>query len=398
MHQYIGFNLNSTEYMIPILNVREIVNMPAITAIPRSPVYIKGVTNLRGHIVPVVNLKHLLSLGNGKDAGEKVIVIASGKIIFGIIVDGITGVINIDSTDIELPEKFLNGPLDQIEGVARLKNRLIVLLNAKKLLPLEDLSLFEDIVVDVKEVGNRDNVEVIKKIQTIAGEVIVKEMHNAREFFAKKFDAQDPKHHAFELLLNFMDAAANQNYEHAEVVVSQLLKATEGDLYKEVGKITRRLHNSLKDFKEAINPGLKRIAKEDVPNAVDRLEFVMSKTEEAANRTMGIVERYLAETDSLSSHIEKIKGHDESVNYLRSFKESLNNDMTEILTAQQFQDITGQTIRKVIELVNKMESELVRLIATFGVKIDDKSPEEGRKIKDKVTQSDVEKLLQGFGF
>jgi len=384
--------------MIPILNVREIVNMPVITSLPQSPQYIKGITNLRGSILPVVDLKMLLNIGGNGNKGEQVIVIAAGKIMFGIVVEGITGVINIDSNTIEQPQGVINGHLEQIEGIARLKDRLIVLLDPKKLLPVGDMSLFEDAVVDFKEVGNGDKVEVTKKVQTIAGEVMVKETHNAREFFNKKFSSTDPKHNAFNMMLDFMEATAAQDYEKAEAIISQLFKSTEGELYKEVGKVTRRLHDSIKEFKEAIDPGLKKIAKEEVPNAVDRLQFVITKTEEAANRVMGIVERYLSEGDKLLSHIENIKGPEESISYLRSLKESLNDDMTEILMAQEFQDITGQTIRKVIELVNQIEKELLRLITTFGVKIEDKTFAKQGETSDKLTQTDVEKLLGDFGF
>ena len=62
--QYIGFNLGANEYTIPILKVREIINMPAITRMPQSLPYIEGVTNIRGNIIPIVNLKKLVNLNN----------------------------------------------------------------------------------------------------------------------------------------------------------------------------------------------------------------------------------------------------------------------------------------------------------------------------------------------
>jgi len=398
MQQYIGFSLNSNEYMIPILNVREIVKMPTITSLPQSPQYIKGITNLRGSILPVVDLKMLLNLGCNGNKAEQVIVIVSGRIMFGIVVEGITGVINIDSDTIEQPQGIINEQLEQIKGIARLKDRLIVLLDPKKLLPMEDMSLFEDTILNFKEVGNGDKVEVTKKVQTIAGEVVVKETHNAREFFNKKFSLSDPKHNVFNIMLDFMEAAAAQDYEKAEAIISQLFKSTEGELYKEVGKVTRKLHDSIKEFKTAIDPGLKRIAKEEVPDAVDKLQFVIAKTEDAANKVMGIVEKYLSEGDKLLSHIENIKGPQESISYLKSLQKSLNDDMTDILMAQEFQDITGQTIKKVIKLVNQIEKELLRLITTFGVTVEDKISSGVGETTDKLTQTDVETLLEDFGF
>ncbi len=405
MQQHIGFNINSSEYTIPILKVREIVTMPVIRKMPQSPPYIEGLTNLRGSVIPIVNLKRLINLGDEGNIGNNVIVITSGKITFGILVDGITGVIDIDESTIEPPESFLNEYVEQIEGVAKLKDRLVILLNTKTLLSLDDMSLFEDNVIDVKETDDVDKVEVVKTIETMAGKVTVKELHDAKEFFDSKLDQKDPKHHIFEMMVNFMEATAAKDHERVENIIAQLLsetshtdKAAEVGLYKEVGKVTRKLHDSLKDFKSAIDPGITRLANEDVPDAVDKLEFVISRTEEAAIKTIGIVEGYLEKTDELSIYIEKIKGPKKTIDYLRSFRESLNNDMTEILTSQQFQDITGQTIKKVIELVNSIEVELLKMITTFGVKLEDKVPESQVEVKEKVAQADVEDLLSEFGF
>ncbi len=408
MQQYIGFNVNSSEYTIPILKVREIVNMPVIRRMPQSPLYIEGVTNLRGSIIPVVNLKRLINLGDVGNIGNKVIVIASGKITFGILVDGITGVINIDESEMEPPERFLNEHVEQVEGVAKLKDRLVILLDTQKLLPLDDLSLFEDTVIDFKETGDGDKVEVVRTVDTMAGKITVKELRDTKEFLAKKLDSQGTKQQICEMMLNFMEAVTEQDDERAESIVAQLISETnrtEGNLYNEVGKITRRLHDSLKEFKNAIDPGIKKLAKEDVPHAVDKLQFVISRTEEAANRTMEIVERHLEETDEFSKHIKNIKAPKKSINYLKSFRESFDNDMTEILTAQQFQDITGQTIKKVIELVDNIEAELLRLITTFSMKeeveIDsyrDGTPASEAEAIEKVNQAEVENLLNEFGF
>ena len=194
------------------------------------------------------------------------------------------------------------------------------------------------------------------------------------------------------------------------MIIEQLVKATDSDLFKEIGKITRRLHDSLEDFKGSINTGIQKLTQNDVPNAVDDLQFVIKKTEDAANKTMAIVERYFEESNDFEKQIEKIKGHEESVNYIKTFKDSLDNDMTTILTAQQFQDITGQTIKKVIDLVHNVEVELLRLITKFGVLIKaeavqvgagqsaNSSLEDAAKPAEKVTQSDVESLLNDFGF
>ena len=412
MRQFIGFNINSSEYMIPILKVREIISMPSVTALPHLPPYVKGVTNLRGNIIPIINLKNLLDSYSSEGDGNTIIVIATGKIIFGIVVDGITGVIKADESDIEPPENFFNNNGGSIEGVAKLNNKLIVLLDTKRLLPLDDMSLLEDAIVDMKESDDGHSVEVTREVETIGGKVIVKELHDAKEYFSGKVGQNDPKHAVYDLMLNFMDALSAREYQKVENIVEQMVRETDTDLFREVGKITRKLHDSIEDFKGSIDSGLQRLTKDDVPNAIDKLQFVITKTEDAANRTMGIVERYFEESDGFSRHIENIKGNEESMDYLRTFKDSLDNDMTTILTAQQFQDITGQTIKKVIDLVNHVEVELLTLITKFGIQV---KPEpikaevaagvhlsepsgNDEKTVEKVSQSDVEALLNDFGF
>lgn len=412
MNQYIGFYIDSSEYMLPILKVREIITMPSITSLPQLPEYVRGVTNLRGSVIPIVNLKKLLVAANDSNSGKTVIVLSTGKIVFGIIVDGISGVINIDESEIQLPESFFNTNIDKIEGVANIDDKLIVLLNTKRLLPLEDTTLFEEEIVNVKESDDGNNVEIIKEVDTIGGKVTVKELHNAKEFFSDKIHESDPRQKIFDIMLQIIDALASHDYPTVEEVSKELVKETNSDLFNAVGKITRKLHDSLEEFKSSVDNGLLKLTKDKFPNAVDKLEFVISKTEEAANKTMTIAERFFEESDDFSRHIEKIKGYDEEVDYLRTFKESLDTDLTEIITAQQFQDITGQTIRKVITLVHNVEVELVRLISNFGmplasdspfeVKTDTKGDEETgndiSNVSEKVSQSDVEALLSEFGF
>lgn len=412
MQQYIGFHLSNNEYMIPILKVREIITMPSITVLPQLPSYIKGITNLRGAVIPVVNLRNLLNSNGGNEDGKVVIVISAGRITFGIIVDGITGVVKVDEANIEAPEKIINNNADLLEGVAKFDNRLIVLLNTKKILPVDDLSLLEDTIVNVADTVDGGNIEIVREVDTIGGKVTVTELHDARNYLTSKLDKNDPKHKVFELMISFMDALSANEYDKMESIAQQLVKATDSTLFNEVGKITRKLHNALEEFRGSIDTGLQKIAQHDVPSAVDNLQFVISRTEDAANKTMGIVERYFEESGDFSGHLKSIKGNKEAVRYFKSFKDSMDDDMNVILTAQQFQDITGQTIKKVIDLVNNVETELLKLIAKFGIltrtesdktkagesAVQHDKDEIEQKIIEKVTQSDVESLLNDFGF
>ena len=396
--QYIGFTMNGNEYTIPILKVQEIVNLPHLTRLPQVPHYIEGVTNLRGRIIPIVNLKKLVGLG-GDSLGEKVIVVTSGRIIFGVLIDAITGVITIEDSAIEPPTDFNTS--DIVSGVAKVGEKLIVLLDTKKLIPLEDMSMFEDEIFEVKneEVKNEDDQpQVVKKVDGTGQEGLVNDVCNAINFLSRQgIDTADPRYALYDEMVGFMNAISVQDYEKADGAIQGILKKGQNDLFQEVGKVTRKLHDSIRSFKEALDPKLKDMAVTDMPNAVDQLKVVIEKTEAAANKTMGIVEKYILTMDELASHIRSLKEPEESVKYLKTFKSGLEDDLTEILTTQSFQDLTGQTIKKVIKLVGDIEEELVKLITTFGVKTDLRSVE-NVTAPEKVSQEDVNELLKDFGF
>ncbi|KAF0178988.1 MAG: chemotaxis protein CheZ [Nitrospirae bacterium] len=398
--QHIGFVMNGSEYTIPILKVQEIINRPQLTRLPQAPHYIDGVTNLRGRIIPIVNLKKLVGLSES-EPGQKVIVVASGRMTFGVVIDGITGVISIEEDQIEPAENFLQGNIEQVQGVARVNDRLVVLIDTGKLVPVEDADLFEDQVLNVSEAG-KEKVEIVKHVQTMGGEVLVKEIVDAKAYFESKSGAALGANQViFERLVEFMTAVSNQDFEKADEVMKTIMSAGDAGLFREVGKVTRKLHDSIRSFKEALDPKLKDMAVTEMPNAVDQLQLVIERTEAAANKTMNIVEKYILSMDDVSSHLRNMTGPEESVAFLKSFKNSLEDDLTEVLTTQSFQDLTGQSIKKVITLVGDVESELVRLIATFGVKMEPAKEATyygPGSHADKVSQEGVDDLLKDFGF
>jgi chemotaxis signal transduction protein/chemotaxis regulatin CheY-phosphate phosphatase CheZ len=402
--QYIGFLMNNCEYTIPIIKVQEIINLPLITRLPQASDYLEGVSNLRGRVIPIINLKKLVGLPSEK-AGEKVIVISSGRITFGVVVDGITGVVSIEKEEIEPASSFMNVQIDQIEGVARLDDRLVVLLDTNKLVPADAMEMLEDNVFEVNESG-ADTVEVVRSVQGMGGEMLVRELVDAKTFFDKKTPpAGDPRSEIYTKLMEFMEAVAASDYEKADSLIQGIMQAQPGQaptgqdeqLFKEVGRVTRKLHDSVKSFKEALDPRLKDMAIKDMPSAIDRLQFVIERTEEAANKTMGIVEKYILSMDELSSNIRNVKEPEASVEYLKKFKNELEDDLTEILTTQSFQDLTGQTLKKVITLVGDIEKELVGLIAVFGLKAE-AGAQAAAMVDEKVSQEGVDDLLKEFGF
>lgn len=134
MGKYIGFRLGEGEYALPILEVREIINLPRLTRLPQAPPCVEGVTNLRGSVIPVLDAGKLMEV-DGTGERTRVVVVGAADRAFGILVDGITGVVDVDESSVEPPERFRNGRGEFIAGVAKLDTRLIVLLDPARLVP-----------------------------------------------------------------------------------------------------------------------------------------------------------------------------------------------------------------------------------------------------------------------
>ena len=138
----VTFNLGE-EYGVPIHQVQEIIRVGGITMVPNSPVYMEGVINLRGRVLPVLNLRRKLKL-SPKDIGKesRIVVAEAGDKVIGLLVDAVSHVIKVSSESVEsAPEEVLEIDTDYITGVGKLKNRLVILLDLEKLLRRENIEL-----------------------------------------------------------------------------------------------------------------------------------------------------------------------------------------------------------------------------------------------------------------
>lgn len=129
--QLVVFKLGREEYGVSILQVQEIKRITEITRVPHSPDYIKGVMNLRGSVLPVIDLKKRLNLPPQEYTDDtRIIIIKVEDITVGMIVDAVSEVTTIDQTNIEPPQTVVGGvAADYLSGVGKLENRLLILLN-----------------------------------------------------------------------------------------------------------------------------------------------------------------------------------------------------------------------------------------------------------------------------
>ncbi|MEZ5360713.1 MAG: chemotaxis protein CheW [Candidatus Zixiibacteriota bacterium] len=133
--QLVSFKIGSEEYGIDILKVQEINRMPEITKVPQAPHYVDGVINLRGKVIPIINTRRKFSLEEKEhDKDTRIVVVDINGEVIGLIVDSVNEVLRIPNSIVEPPPNVtVDAGADYITGVARLEDRLLILLDLGKL-------------------------------------------------------------------------------------------------------------------------------------------------------------------------------------------------------------------------------------------------------------------------
>lgn len=146
--QYLTFVLGGENYALGILNIKEIIDFGHVTEIPMMPDFVRGVINLRGSVVPVIDLLARFGKGNTQIAKRTAIVIVEtgdnvdgNSQYLGVMVDAVNEVVDIGQQHIEPPPTFGTGIRpDFISGMARRDNRFIILLNVDRVLSIDDMA------------------------------------------------------------------------------------------------------------------------------------------------------------------------------------------------------------------------------------------------------------------
>jgi len=147
--KYLTFSLAEEEYGIGILKVKEIIGVMPITSVPRAPHYVKGVINLRGKVIPVVDLRLRFDMPEIDYTDKTCIVVAeiagtSGQVQMGIVVDAVSEVLNIRGADIEETPSFgANLNTDYILGMAKMEGKVKILLDIDRALSKEEVAGLE---------------------------------------------------------------------------------------------------------------------------------------------------------------------------------------------------------------------------------------------------------------
>ncbi|MFN4262313.1 MAG: protein phosphatase CheZ [Thioalkalivibrionaceae bacterium] len=178
-----------------------------------------------------------------------------------------------------------------------------------------------------------------------------------------------------------VDALESGDDDRAEMYIERLAQVRERHLFEELGKLTRELHETLEGFRG--DSRLSALARDEIPDAKERLNYVVTLTSQAADRTLTAVETHqplvdeaLAKLDEIEPAWARFRARESSAEEFRQLARNfdewfpalrvdlsrLREGLSEILLAQDFQDLTGQVIRRVIQLVQDLEVSLVGMI------------------------------------
>lgn len=149
-------------------------------------------------------------------------------------------------------------------------------------------------------------------------------------------------------------------------------------LFKEIGKLTRELHDTFGNL--ATDERLVALAQEHMPDARERLNYVIAKTEEATDRTLSAVERMQPVNERIASGASALRGELDGAGDLAQLRRqvqaflddceggcaTVRGGLTEVMMAQEYQDLTGQVIKRTIGLVGQVEEKLVGLVSACG--------------------------------
>jgi purine-binding chemotaxis protein CheW len=150
-HQFLTFNLGEELYGVDILKVQEIKGYTKVTKIPNTPDYLKGVLNLRGSIVPIVDLRMKFGMGMTEPTSFTVIVVVNVRNrVMGFLVDAVSDVLDLNAKDIQPPPELGSSvDITFVAGIGNSNGCLVTLLNIDRVLTDEEVKTVSDIPIDM---------------------------------------------------------------------------------------------------------------------------------------------------------------------------------------------------------------------------------------------------------
>ena len=145
--QLVSFNLGKEEFAVDILKIQEINRMVEITKVPKSPEFVEGVINLRGKVIPIIDLRKRFSLPKSESTRQtRIVVVDIDNKIVGLVVDAVSEVLRLPAKTVEPPPPIVAGiDSEYISGVGKLEDRLLILLELDKVLSKDEKKVLEKV-------------------------------------------------------------------------------------------------------------------------------------------------------------------------------------------------------------------------------------------------------------
>ncbi|MEE9309283.1 MAG: chemotaxis protein CheW [Spirochaetia bacterium] len=160
LNQLISFEVGNEEYGLDILGVKEVIRIREITRLPKAPSFVKGIINLRGDVIPIIDLRDKFGLENQEYTDmTRVIVVDVDEKLVGMVVDAASQVVRIPADQIVPPPPIAGGlSTEYIRGVGKLDERLVILLNIDRILTQEEKIELVEMEQSIKESVEREAV------------------------------------------------------------------------------------------------------------------------------------------------------------------------------------------------------------------------------------------------
>jgi purine-binding chemotaxis protein CheW len=152
--QLVVFNIGREEFGVEIMKVQEIIRMTSITRIPQAPNYVRGIINLRGRIIVVLNMNVVMGMeSKEQDENTRIVVANIGETVIGFIVDSVSEVIRLPQKNIEPAPAVIANRIgtEYVRGVGKMDDRLLILLNLDKVLSVNELHSVHTISTEATE-------------------------------------------------------------------------------------------------------------------------------------------------------------------------------------------------------------------------------------------------------
>jgi purine-binding chemotaxis protein CheW len=143
--QLVVFQLGAELYGVEIARVHEIIRLQTVTRVPRAPSFVEGVINLRGKVIPVVDLRRRFGLPTSEHTrATRIVVVEIGDQVIGTVVDSVSEVLRVNTSTVEQPSPVVAGiDSEYLLGIAKLPDRLVILLDLDRVLAREEYRALE---------------------------------------------------------------------------------------------------------------------------------------------------------------------------------------------------------------------------------------------------------------